>query len=97
MMVASRLSNHLGYLKNNDLNAIIDLYKKLKLNFKYKKFVTSKNINNIFKIMLNDKKSFKNKTKIILLKRIGQSFIKETTLDSSFMPLIKKDVKDGNY
>ena len=97
MMVASRLSNHLGYLKNNDLNAIKDLYKKLKLNFKYKKFVTSKNINNIFKIMLNDKKSFKNKTKIILLKRIGQSFIKETTLDSSFMPLIKKDVKDGNY
>ena len=26
-----------------DLNAIKDLYKKLKLNFKYKKFVTSKN------------------------------------------------------
>ena len=54
--------------------------KNLKLNFKYKKFVTTRNMNNIFKIMLNDKKSFGNRTKIILLKKIGQSFIKETTL-----------------
>ena len=54
--------------------------KNLKLNFKYKKFVTIRNMNNIFKIMLNDKKSFGKKTKIILLKKIGQSFIKETTL-----------------
>ncbi len=97
MMLASRLSNHLGYLKKNDLYDIKSLYEKLKLNFKYKKFVSSKNMNNIFKIMLNDKKSIGKKTKIILLKKIGQSFIKETTLKSSFIPLIKKDVKHGNY
>ena len=54
-------------------------------------------MNNIFKIMLNDKKSFGKKTKIILLKKIGQSFIKETTLKKSFIPLIKKDIKNGNY
>ena len=97
MMLASRLSTHLGYLKNNDLKIIKNIYEKLKLNFKYKKFVTSKNMNNIFKIMLNDKKSSGNKTKIILLKKIGQSFIKETTLAKSFIPLIKKDIKNGNY
>ena len=46
-------------------------------------------MDDIFKIMLNDKKSGK-KTKIILLKKIGQSFIKETTLKKSFIPLIKR-------
>ena len=97
MMLAARLSTHLGYLKNNDLKIIKNIYEKLKLNFKYKKFVTMRNMNNIFKIMLNDKKSFGNKTKIILLKKIGQSFIKETTLKKSFIPLIKKDIKNGNY
>tara|TARA_Y100001958_G_scaffold82361_1_gene55726 strand:- start:738 stop:1850 length:1113 start_codon:yes stop_codon:yes gene_type:complete len=97
MMLASRLSNNLGYLKNNDLEIIKNIYKKLKLNFKYKKFVTFKNIDSIFKIMLNDKKSFGGKIKIILLKKIGQSFIKETTLKKSFIPLIKKDIKNGNY
>lgn len=97
MMLAARLSTHLGYLKNNDLKAIINIYEKLKLNFKYEKFVTLRNINNIFRIMLNDKKSFGKKTKIILLKKIGQSFIKETTLKKSFIPLIKKDIKNGNY
>ena len=97
MMLASRLSSHLGYLNKNDLNAIKSLYEKLELNFKYKKFVTSKNMNSIFRIMLNDKKSIGKKTRIILLKKIGQSFIKETTLKSSFIPLIKKDVKNGNY
>ena len=97
MMLAARLSTQLGYLNNNDLKAIINIYEKLKLNFKYKKFVTLRNMNNIFKIMLNDKKSFGKKTKIILLKKIGQSFIKETTLKKSFIPLIKKDIKNGNY
>ena len=31
------------------------------------------------------------------LKKIGKSFIKETTLKKSFIPLIKKDIKNGNY
>ena len=97
MMLAARLSTHLGYLKNNDLKAIKNIYVKLKLNFKYEKFVTVKNMNNIFRIMLNDKKSIGKKTKIILLKKIGRSFIKETTLKESFIPLIKKDIKNGNY
>tara|TARA_B100000575_G_scaffold282808_1_gene274953 strand:- start:583 stop:1701 length:1119 start_codon:yes stop_codon:yes gene_type:complete len=97
MMLAARLSTHLGYLKNNDLEAIKNIYEKLNLNFKYKKFVTVKNMNNIFKIMLNDKKSFGKRTKIILLKKIGQTFIKETTLGRSFIPIIKKDIKNGNY
>ena len=97
MMLASRLSNNLGYLKNNDLEIIKNIYQKLKLNFKYKKFVTLKNIDDIFKVMLNDKKFFGKKIKIILLKKIGQSFIKETSLRNSFIPLIKKDIKNGNY
>ena len=97
MMLAARLSTYLGYLKSNDLKIIKDIYKKLKLNFKYRKFVTIRNMNNVFKIMLNDKKSIGNKTKIILLKKIGQSFIKKTTLEKSFIPLIKKDIKNGNY
>ena len=70
MMLAARLSAQLGYLKNNDLKIIKNIYEKLNLNFKYKKFVTTRNMNNIFKIMLNDKKSFGNKTKIILLKKL---------------------------
>ncbi|MAK12162.1 MAG: 3-dehydroquinate synthase [Candidatus Pelagibacter sp.] len=97
MMLASRLSNRLGYLKNKDLKDIKDIYKKLGLNFKYKKFVTNKNKNNIFKIMINDKKSLGEKIKIILLKKIGVSFIKETTLKNSFIPLILKDIKNGHY
>ncbi len=97
MMLAARLSTHLGYLKKNDLKVIKYIYEKLKLNFKYEKFVTIKNMKNIFKIMLNDKKSFGKKTKIILLKKIGHAFIKETTLKKSFIPLIKKDIKNGNY
>lgn len=97
MMLASRLSNHLGYLKNSDLKEIKNMYEKLKLNFKYKKFVSLKNMNKIFKIMINDKKSFGKKTKIILLKEIGKSLIKETTLKKSFIPLIEKDIKNGNY
>tara|TARA_B100000963_G_scaffold359123_1_gene385516 strand:- start:12260 stop:13372 length:1113 start_codon:yes stop_codon:yes gene_type:complete len=97
MMLASRLSYKLGYLRDKDLNKILNLYKKLKLNFKYNKFVTEKNMNTIFKIMLNDKKSSGKKIKIILLKNIGQAFIKETTLKNSFIPLIKKDIKNGNY
>ena len=97
MMLASRLSNNLGHLKNNDLKIIKNIYEKLKLNFKYKKFVTLKNIDKVFKVMQNDKKSLGKKIKIILLKKIGQSFIKETTLRNSFIPLIKKDIKNGNY
>tara|TARA_B100000941_G_C28498642_1_gene552573 strand:- start:613 stop:1725 length:1113 start_codon:yes stop_codon:yes gene_type:complete len=97
MMVASRLSNQLGYLKNDDLQDIKILYKKLGLNYKYRKFVNKDNINNIFKIMINDKKSLGKKIKIILLKKIGLSFIKETTLKKSFIPLIIRDVKNGNY
>ena len=97
MMLASRLSFNLGYLKNHDFKLIKNIYEKLNLNFKYKKFVTIRNMNNIFKIMLNDKKSIGDKTKVILLKKIGQSFIKETTLKKSFIPLIKNDIKNGNY
>ena len=64
MMLAARLSTHLGYLKNNELESIKNIYEELKLNFKYKKFVTMRNINNIFKIMLNDKKSLGKKPKL---------------------------------
>ena len=79
---------NLGYLKNSDLKEIKNMYEKLKLNFKYKKFVSLKNMNKIFKIMINDKKSFGKKTKIILLKKIGKSLIKETTLKKSFIIFI---------
>ncbi len=97
MMVASRLSNHMGYLKNNELKEIISLYKKLKLNFSYKKFVNLKNMKKIFQIMNNDKKSDGKNIKIILLKKIGLSIIKETKLKKTFIPLIQKDIKNGNY
>jgi len=96
-MLASRLSNQMGYLKNNDLKDILSIYKKLKLNFSYKKFVNKKNLGKIFKIMNNDKKSDGKNIKIILLKRIGLSIIKETTLKKTFIPLIKEDLKNGNY
>ena len=84
-------------MSKKDLKVIRNIYEKLELNFKYKKFVKIRNMNNIFKIMLNDKKSIGNKIKVILLKKIGQSFIKETTLKRSFIPLIKQDIKNGNY
>ena len=47
--------------------------------------------------MNNDKKSDGKKIKIILLKKIGLSIIKETTLKKTFIPLIQKDLKDGIY
>ena len=97
MVIASRLSNQMGYLNNNELENIISLYKKLNLKFNYKKFVNSKNIKKVFQIMNNDKKSDGKKIKIILLKKIGLSIIKETTLKKSFIPLIQKDIKNGYY
>lgn len=97
MLLASRLSNKMGYLKNNELIDIISIYKKLKLNFKYKKFVNKKNLNKIFQIMNNDKKSDGEHIKVILLKKIGLSIIKKTTLRKTFIPLIQNDIKNGNY
>ena len=97
MVIASRLSNQMGYLNKNELENIISLYKKLNLKFNYKKFVNSKNVKKVFQIMNNDKKSDGKKIKIILLKKIGLSIIKETTLKKSFIPLIQKDIKNGYY
>ena len=97
MMVAARLSQKLGYLSNADLDQIKKIYKTLNLNSSYKKFVNSKNVSKAFKIMNNDKKSDGKKIKIILLKKIGVSIIKETTLNKTFIPLIHKDLRNGIY
>ncbi len=97
MVLASRLSNKMGYLKDKELKKIFLLYKKLKLNFNYKQFINKKNINRVFHIMNNDKKTHGGKINIILLKKIGLSIIKESKLSNSFIPLIKKDLENGRY
>ncbi len=97
MMVAAKLSCKLGYLSKIELNKIINLYQRLNLNFRYKKFVYAKNIKKITNIMSNDKKADGEKIKIILLKKIGKSIIKETTLKKTFIPLIANDMQNGIY
>tara|TARA_B100001027_G_scaffold72912_2_gene49738 strand:+ start:18123 stop:19235 length:1113 start_codon:yes stop_codon:yes gene_type:complete len=97
MILASRLSCKLGYLKKKELEDIIKLFKKFNFNYSYKKFVNKQNANNIFKIMNNDKKSDGKKIKIVILKKIGKSLVIKTTLNKTFIPLIKEDLKNGKY
>lgn len=97
MMLAARLSNHMKYLSSKDLSDIKEIYKQLKLNHNYKNFVNKKNINKIFKIMSNDKKSNGKAINIILLKKIGSAIIKKTSLEKTFFPLINQDLKNGKY
>ncbi|MFN2394996.1 MAG: 3-dehydroquinate synthase [Bacteroidales bacterium] len=72
MAFAAGLSKHLGYLKEKDYNDILVLLHdyRLPLNIELDK-------NQVFDTLLKDKKKEKNHMNFVLLKTIGDAFVKE--------------------
>ncbi len=70
MVVASKLSNKIGTLKQEDLNKIINHFDKVNLP------IHDINIKNekILKIVLKDKKNLSQKINLILIRKIGQAY-----------------------
>ncbi len=70
MIIESKISNILGYLKNAELDKIVNHFSKLNLKTNDKNFKNKK----IIDLLKNDKKNLNNKINIVLLKGIGKSF-----------------------
>ncbi|MBW6481050.1 MAG: 3-dehydroquinate synthase, partial [Bacteroidales bacterium] len=72
MAFAAGLSKHLGYLKEKDYNEILALLHDygLPLNTELDK-------NRVFDTLLRDKKKEKGKMNFVLLRNIGEAFVKE--------------------
>jgi len=72
MAFAAGLSKHLGYLKETDYNDILMLLHDygLPLSLELDK-------NQVFDTLLRDKKKEKDKINFVLLKTIGDAFVKE--------------------
>ena len=95
MMAASTISHKKNFLKNQELQAIKDLYQELGLNDSFKSYIQNNQLNNFFKIMKKDKKNNSNKINLILLKKIGKAFIYKTTLEKTLMPFVKNELKNA--
>ena len=89
MIVACKISLNKKFLSIQDFERIINFYKVNKLNYNYKTFMNKKNIKIFLKIIKNDKKFKGKKINLILLKKIGQSIIRSSDINNSFMPLVK--------
>ena len=89
MIVACKISLNKKFLSIQDFERIINFYKVNKLNYNYKTFINKKNIKIFLKIIKNDKKFKGKKINLILLKKIGQSIIRSSDNNNSFMPLVK--------
>ena len=89
MIVACKISLNKKLLSIQDFERIINFYKANKLNYNYKAFINKKNIKIFLKIIRNDKKFKDKKINLILLKNIGQSIIRSSDINNSFMPLVK--------
>ena len=89
MIVACKISLNKKFLSIQDFERIINFYKVNKLNYNYKNFINKKNIKIFLKIIKNDKKFKDKKINLILLKNIGQSIIRSSDINNSFMPLVK--------
>ena len=89
MIVACKISLNKKFLSIQDFERIINFYKVNKLNYNYKAFINKKNIKIFLKIIKNDKKFKGKKINLILLKKIGQSIIRSSDINNSFMPLVK--------
>ena len=69
MVIASKLSYKLGYLKDYELNRIIAHFKNVGLPTKDKYMYNSK----VFTIIKKDKKNITNNINLILLNKIGKA------------------------
>ena len=85
MVIESKISNKLGFLKDNELKRILFHFKQLGLK------MYDINIKNqkIFKILLKDKKNIGNEINIVLLKKIGESFFARKLNISKIKSLLK--------
>jgi 3-dehydroquinate synthase len=71
ILCALDISVSLGYIQDSYKKEILGLYKLLKLPVK----INSKNINEILKAILFDKKISSGKTKFIVLKKLNEAII----------------------
>ncbi|MDD3521135.1 MAG: hypothetical protein PHU65_07890, partial [Actinomycetota bacterium] len=71
ILCALDISVSLGYIQDSYKKEILELYKLLKLPVK----INSKNINEILKAILFDKKISSGKTKFIVLKKLNEAII----------------------
>jgi len=95
MMAASIVSHKKNFLKNQELQAIKDLYRRLRLNDSFKKYIRKNQLSNFSKIMKKDKKNNSKNINLILLKKIGKAFIYKTTLEETLMPFVKNELKNA--
>ena len=95
MMAAAKVSQQKGFLSEKDLEQINNLYRKLKLNDSIAKYIKPKQIVKFSQIMKKDKKNNSDSINLILLKKIGKAFIYKTTLNKTFIPFVKNELKNG--
>ena len=86
MIIESKLSNYLGYLKNKDYKNIEKHFLKSKLKIK----IDNMNLEKIIKIIQYDKKNLNKKLTIVLLNQIGSSFVKNNLEYKKVLSIIKK-------
>ena len=86
MITESIISNKLGYLNDNNLNLIINHFKKAKLK------IYDKNISKheIFRNIVKDKKNTFNSINIVLIKKIGKPFFKRNLKIEQIKNILKK-------
>ena len=86
MITESIISNKLGYLNDNNLDLIINHFKKAKLK------IYDKNISKyeIFRNIVKDKKNTFNSINIVLIKKIGKHFFKRNLKIEQIKNILKK-------
>jgi 3-dehydroquinate synthetase len=86
MIIEAKLSNYLGFLNKNDYEKIKKHFLKSKLKIKFNNI----NLEKVIKIMKYDKKNLNKKLTIVLLKGIGNSFVKNNLEFKKILSIIKK-------
>ena len=86
MILEANLSKHLGLLSDKDFNVIKKHFMKANLKTNLKNL----NLKKIVKIMKFDKKNIKKKFSIVLLKKIGDSYLEKQLDEKSVLYAFKK-------
>ena len=86
MITESIISNKLGYLNDNNLDLIINHFKKAKLKI-YDENISK---NEIIKNIVKDKKNTFNNINIVLIKKIGKPFFKRNLKIEQIKNILKK-------
>ena len=92
--MALKFSLKKKYMKRKDFEIITNHIKSSKLHSKIKKFFSQKDLNNILKFMVKDKKNVSNLINLILLKRIGKTIINKKFTLNELRFFLKKELSN---